>query len=291
MAASLTFPDRSGRRHRSLPCGQRRSPVRRSLTGSIVGHSLLLVALLLLTRHNTLPLNLEPETVALVFEQAPAPVAQVPAPPAPVPAPQQQTPPQTPQPPTPPEPQQPPPLPPPPPTPQPPSEPPPPPEPQPLPEDLPLPPPPAPEPPPLPLRRPPPPRPSATPTRPPPAQTAPAPAEAPPTQAASSAGPTVPTPQAMIAPSWQSALGAWLQAHKTYPEEARRRDEQGRATVRFKVDHNGEVLDVQLVSGTGSEILDDAVKRMLTGARVPPFPAGMDQDQVTVTVQLRYKLE
>jgi len=107
----------------------------------------------------------------------------------------------------------------------------------------------------------------------------------------SPAAPAAPAAQAVIAPSWQSELGAWLQAHKTYPEQARRRDEQGRATVRFKVEHDGQVLDVQLVSGTGSEILDDAVRRMLTGATVPPFPPGMDQDQVTVTVQLRYKLE
>jgi protein TonB len=160
-----------------------------------------------------------------------------------------------------------------------------------LPEELPLPPPPAPEPPPLPVRHPPPPRPSATPPRPQPAQAAPAPTEAPPAQAAPSAAPTASASQAEIAPSWQSALGAWLQAHKSYPAEARRRDEQGRAIVRFKVEHTGQVLDVELVSGTGSVILDDAVKHMLTGATVPPFPPGMDQDQVTVTVQLRYKLE
>jgi protein TonB len=122
-------------------------------------------------------------------------------------------------------------------------------------------------------------------------QNTPAPTEAPSSQAAAPTAPTAPAPQAVIAPSWQSVLGAWLEAHKTYPDEARRRDEQGRAVVRFTVDHTGQVLDVQLVSGTGSTILDGAVKRMLTGAKVPPFPPGMDADQVTVTVQLRYKLE
>jgi len=278
--AASAFTDRSGRRHRSLPRSRRGSPVRRSLVGSLGGHAVLLIALLWLTSHYTLPLNLEPEAVALVFEPAPTPVAQMPA--SPAPAPQPPPPPATP--PTPPQPQQPPPQP-------SPETPPPPQEPQPLPEELPLPPLPAPEPPPLPVRRPSPPRPSATPPRPQPAQTAPAATEAPPAQAAPSAGPTASASQAEIAPSWQSALGAWLQAHKSYPAEARRRDEQGRAIVRFKVEHTGQVLDVELVSGTGSVILDDAVKHMLTGATVPPFPPGMDQDQVTVTVQLRYKLE
>jgi TonB family protein len=293
LGTGCTFQKEPEKRARNLPLSQRPVPVRRSLAGSIVGHAVLLVGLLLLTSSNTLPLNLEPQAVALVFEPAPAPVAQVPTPPAPAPAPQTPPPPATPQPPPPPPPRpQPPPELGPPPTPQATPEPPPPPEPQPLPEVLPLPPPPAPEPPPLSVRHPPPPRPpSPALPRAKPAQNTPTPTEAQPTQAASSAGPTAPAPQAVIAPSWQSALGAWLEAHKSYPEEARRRGEQGHAVVRFRVDRTGRALDIQIISGTGSTILDDAVERMLRGARVPAFPPGMDQDQVTVTVQLRYKLD
>src|SRR5690349_13123645 len=60
-----------------------------------------------------------------------------------------------------------------------------------------------------------------------------------PTRAETPTAPTAPiaapapTPQTIISPSWQSAVGAWLQTHKPYPEEARRRGDQGRATVRF----------------------------------------------------------
>jgi protein TonB len=79
--------------------------------------------------------------------------------------------------------------------------------------------------------------------------------------------------------------------HKTYPDEARRRGDQGRATVRFTVDHDGRVLELQLLSGTGSPILDEAVERLLRGGRLPPFPAGMDEAQVTVMLQIRYALE
>ena len=71
----------------------------------------------------------------------------------------------------------------------------------------------------------------------------------------------------------RASLAAWLAAHKTYPEIARRRGEQGRAVVRFTVDRDGQVLDVQLVSGTGSTSLDDAVERMLHGAHLPAIPA------------------
>jgi TonB family protein len=73
--------------------------------------------------------------------------------------------------------------------------------------------------------------------------------------------------------------------------EARRRGEQGRATVRFTVDRDGQVEDVSLLSSTGSTILDDAIERMLHGAHVPPFPQAMGQASVTVTVQIRYALE
>ena len=61
--------------------------------------------------------------------------------------------------------------------------------------------------------------------------------------------------------------------------------------MRFTVDRSGQVLDVAIVSSTGSPILDDAIQRMLRGAHVPPLPANMDETQITVTVQIRYGLE
>ena len=98
-------------------------------------------------------------------------------------------------------------------------------------------------------------------------------------------------PQAAISPGWQSAVGAWLQSNKTYPDAARRRGEEGRATVRFTVNREGRVIDFELLSSTGSGALDAAVDRLLRGARLPPLPSGMPQEQVTVTLQIRYTLE
>jgi periplasmic protein TonB len=267
-------------RERSLPDITRRQPAYRSLPGSIVLHVLLLFAALVLASDRRLPVAEEPEAVALVFQQsAPAAApAEVPAPPAPPqPVEPQQVPATTPAP-------QPPAA-----VPQPPvPEPAPPPPPEDQQPSLPLPPPPAPPPPPEPARRATPQRvaarPGASPAPPRPAPPVPAPAPSAPTASAASAQPT-------IAPNWQGALAAWLEAHKTYPEQARRRGEQGRASVRFTVDHSGQVLDIAIVSSTGSSILDDAIERMLRGARVPPFPASMDETQVTVTVQIRYALE
>ena len=61
--------------------------------------------------------------------------------------------------------------------------------------------------------------------------------------------------------------------------------------MRFTVDRSGQVLDVAIVSSTGSPILDNAIEHMLRGAHVPPLPASMEETQVTVTVQIRYALE
>ena len=269
-------------RVRGLPHIVRVAPVRRPVAGSIVLHALLLAAALVLTRHYTLPIPGEPTAIALVFQQpAPpaAPATTLPAPPPPAVEPQ--APPPTAAPAPPPPATQPPdlevPLP--PPTVEAPSPP------------LPLPPPPAPAPP-QPVRPASPPRPAPrpTPSPVPPHPTAAAPAPAQPASTAPSSA-TASAAQPALSPNWRGALAAWLETHKTYPEQARRRGEQGRGSVRFTVDRSGQVLDVAIVSSTGSSILDDAIERMLRGAHVPPFPANMDETEVTVTVQIRYALE
>lgn len=100
--------------------------------------------------------------------------------------------------------------------------------------------------------------------------------------AAAAAGPS---------PNWLAALVAWLAAHRHYPEEARRDGVEGAAVVRFTVDREGRVLAVALLRGSGSEALDGAAVAMLSGARVPPFPAEMPGAEQTVTVPIQYRLE
>ena len=129
---------------------------------------------------------------------------------------------------------------------------------------------------------------AVSPRPPPPAPTQ----EAPPSSAAPAAPPdavattTAPAaPPAPIATDWQRELSGWLAAHKTYPDAARQRGEQGPVVLRFTVDRSGKVLEVTLVSGSGSPRLDDAAQAMLRNASLPPFPAAMLQERVTATVQ------
>jgi protein TonB len=87
------------------------------------------------------------------------------------------------------------------------------------------------------------------------------------------------------------ALSAWLASHRVYPEEARRRGEQGAVTVRFTVEPSGRVVDVSVVRSSGSPRLDAAAEAMLRGAVLPPFDPSMRQAPQTATVQIRYSLE
>ena len=112
------------------------------------------------------------------------------------------------------------------------------------------------------------------------ARTAPGPAIAP------SATPVAPT----IDPLWRASIARWLDAHKTYPEAARRRGEEGLVTVRFTVDRSGRVLDPAITETSGSERLDTATLALLRGATLAAFPAGMPQPQITINTAVRYNL-
>jgi protein TonB len=85
-------------------------------------------------------------------------------------------------------------------------------------------------------------------------------------------------------------ISAWLEAHKRYPDSARERGEEGGVKLRFRVDRFGRVLDYRLLESTGYADLDAGIDQMMRGAQLPPFPAGMAQSQIEVSVKLRFKL-
>jgi protein TonB len=114
---------------------------------------------------------------------------------------------------------------------------------------------------------------------------APVPVTTPPTPGAA------PEPKQTVIPAaWQNVLAAWLAAHKTYPDAARRQGEEGAVVLRFTADRSGRVLDVTVVRSAGAPALDAAAESMVRGATLPPFTDGMAQQTVTVTVQIRYTL-
>jgi TonB family protein len=85
-------------------------------------------------------------------------------------------------------------------------------------------------------------------------------------------------------------LSAWLESHKRYPDSARQRGEEGRAVLRFAIDRGGRVLDFAVAQSTGHPDLDASLEEMMRGAVLPPFPAGMTQPRIDVSVTIRFSL-
>ena len=94
----------------------------------------------------------------------------------------------------------------------------------------------------------------------------------------------------VVDPGWQRAVATWLATRKTYPEDARRRGEEGRVSVRFVVGRDGRVEDVDIVGSSGSERLDNATLTLLRGASLPAFPTVMVRERVAITTSVRYSL-
>ena len=100
-----------------------------------------------------------------------------------------------------------------------------------------------------------------------------------------------PSPRATIDNAWRSALAAWIQSRRRYPDNARGQGVEGQVAVRFTVARDGQVLDAQIVRGSGWELLDRAALTMFRDGQAPPFPAGMTQPEVTTTTSIRFRLE
>jgi periplasmic protein TonB len=94
-----------------------------------------------------------------------------------------------------------------------------------------------------------------------------------------------------IDPSWQSLLLKHLQQFKNYPGEARARNEQGVALLDFTMDRDGHVLSRRIVTSTGFADLDAEVLALVQRAQpLPAFPASMSEDQLHLTVPIRFSL-
>jgi protein TonB len=99
-----------------------------------------------------------------------------------------------------------------------------------------------------------------------------------------------PAAPAAISTEYRQALSFWLEHNKIYPDTARQRGEEGTALLRFQIRRDGYVLAHQLTRSTGHIALDEAVERMMRGARLPPFPASMTQAEIAVSVPIRFSL-
>jgi protein TonB len=103
-----------------------------------------------------------------------------------------------------------------------------------------------------------------------------------------SAAASLPGPDPAV--SYRAMISAWFESHKRYPDSARQRGEEGSVALRFRVDRFGRVVDYTLLTSTGYADLDQSVDQMMRGAQLPPFPAGMTEPQIEVSVPITFSL-
>ena len=87
---------------------------------------------------------------------------------------------------------------------------------------------------------------------------------------------------------WQSRLMAHLERRKRYPAAAKRRRDEGVATVRFSIDASGNVLSAQLARSSGVPELDEEVVAMVR--RASPVPAPPPGAKLDITVPVRFNI-
>ncbi len=91
--------------------------------------------------------------------------------------------------------------------------------------------------------------------------------------------------------SYIATLSAKLAKHKRYPNSARKRGQEGTATLFFVVQRDGRVSESYISLSSGHKRLDDAVLRMLKKASpLPPFPEDMEQQSLTIRIPIEFKL-
>jgi periplasmic protein TonB len=94
-----------------------------------------------------------------------------------------------------------------------------------------------------------------------------------------------------IDPSWESLLLKHLQEFKNYPDEARRRNEQGVVLLAFSIDRAGHVTSRRIVKGSGYAELDAEVLALVERAQpMPAFPPSMTEAELNLTVPIRFSL-
>ena len=88
-----------------------------------------------------------------------------------------------------------------------------------------------------------------------------------------------------------SYVDAWVRkvervGNLNYPDEARRRRLDGTLILNVLINHDGQVLNVQVANSSGEQVLDDAARRIVElSSPFSPFPVEMRQkyDQLMIT--------
>jgi protein TonB len=96
---------------------------------------------------------------------------------------------------------------------------------------------------------------------------------------------------AILRERYLQSLHQIIEEEKYYPRRARRSGHQGSVQLRFVLLQDGTIQDIQLLTTSGSSLLDDAAIDTLKKIKsFPPIPAALAQADMIVDLPLTYRL-
>ena len=91
--------------------------------------------------------------------------------------------------------------------------------------------------------------------------------------------------------NYHDIIRAWLEKHKRYPRMAKRRKQQGTATLYFKIDRKGKVLKHTISHSSGYNALDREVSAMLLrAAPLPPAPDKIPEQALEFNLPVAFNI-
>jgi TonB family protein len=95
---------------------------------------------------------------------------------------------------------------------------------------------------------------------------------------------------AQLGSDWERDLMAYWIAHRYYPPAAGERGESGLVRLHLKVDRTGRVTALNIISGSGSAMIDAAALGTWRGARLSPFPTNTPEASADIDIDINYIL-
>jgi len=86
-------------------------------------------------------------------------------------------------------------------------------------------------------------------------------------------------------------LMTWMNKHKHYPAELKKKKQEGVVEIQFTLGRDGELLEVAIARSCGNPALDQAALQMMTNAApFPPIPGFINQESLTLVIPVEYSL-
>lgn len=88
--------------------------------------------------------------------------------------------------------------------------------------------------------------------------------------------------------NYRGVVAAHLARHKRFPEEIRRRRQQGSTVVTFAIDGNGKVTTITIARSSGNSNIDEASQEMIR--RASPFPPPPNRQAMSFSVPVSFEI-